>query len=83
MIRIALKRYMDDEIIEKWAKKEDHICTMLSGKDAMQQKKWPTLSESLKFFCDKELQNAHSSTADTEACMEIYFAMKKSGAKLR
>jgi DNA polymerase-3 subunit epsilon len=85
IIRIALKRYgYSEEEIELWAEKEKtHLCTMLSGKDAMEQSKWPTLTESYKYFCNKELVNAHSSSADTEACMEIYFAMKRAGAKFR
>ena len=83
IIRIALKRYEDNETIDKWAEKDDHLCTMLSGKDAMGVKKWPNLKEALKFFTGKELINAHSSIADTEACMEIYFAMKKADATFR
>lgn len=83
IIRIALKRYFSEDAIEKWANKDDHLCTMLSGKDAMQQSKWPNLTEAYRHFCGKELVNAHSSSADTEACMEIYFAMKKAGAGFR
>ena len=84
IIRIALKRYFPDEkTIEKWANKEDHLCTMLSGKDAMGVKKWPKLEEAYLHFTGKTLENAHNATADTEACMEIYFAMKKAGATFR
>jgi len=33
-----------------------------------------TLSAALKFYCDKELSDAHSAEADTEACLDILSA---------
>ena len=32
------------------------------------------LTAALKFYCDKELENAHDSNADTEATIQVFFA---------
>jgi DNA polymerase-3 subunit epsilon len=84
IIRIGLKRYgFADEDIDRWAEKEDHHCTMLKAKPIMElppRGKWgwknPKLEEAYKFFCGRELgDKAHSSIFDTEACMDVYWAM--------
>jgi len=84
IIRIGLKRYeFEDSLIERWADKETHECTMLKAKPIMKlppKGKWgwknPKLEEAYKFFCGLELgDKAHSSIYDTEACMAIYWAM--------
>lgn len=84
IIRIALKRYQNNETVDLWAEKEDHKCTMQMSKPIMKLPmngrggyKNPNLAEAYKHFTGKELKNAHSSSADTQACMEIYFAMTR------
>jgi len=82
IIRIGLKRYMSEQIQEKWAEKDSHKCTMLMSKPIMQLPmvgrggtKNPNLTEAYKHFTGKDLKNAHSAMPDTKACMEIYFSM--------
>lgn len=82
IIRIALKRYSDEETMEQWAEKDDFKCTMQMAKPIMKLGKRgrygyksPKLEEAYRHFTGKELENAHSAMADTTACVEVYFAM--------
>lgn len=75
MIRIATKRYFDEEIIDSWHGSE-YECTMIGSKKIMPMKKNPTLAEAYLHFTGKELQNAHTAIADVNACLEIYWAIK-------
>ena len=75
IIRIAMKRYMQDEVIEKWAVKDDHHCAMRMAQKELGGKN-PKLVDAYKSICGKELVNAHSAMADTVAAKEIYFKLK-------
>ena len=81
IIRIATKRYSTDEVIEKWAVKDDFHCAMMLAKPIVKcpaktkgKFKYPKLQEAYKHFFGKEFDDAHSAMADTEACMKVYWA---------
>lgn len=84
MIRIQLKRLNFGEgYLDKWAEKDDHECTMLLAKPIMKLLpknrygyKSPSLDKAYKFFTGKDIQNAHTAIADTQACMEVYWAIQ-------
>lgn len=76
IIRIALKRFFDDEELEeKWAVKEDHHDSMRMAQKAFGGKNMKLADAYLK-STGKTLENAHTAMADTMACMEIYFALQ-------
>ena len=75
IIRIATKRFCDEEVQEKWHEGE-YECAMIASRKIMGGKQ-PTLEEAYRHFTGKEIENAHTALADTNACMEIYFAIEK------
>lgn len=82
IIRIAMKRYgYNDAALIDWAAK-DHFCTMRTANPVMGlvredgKPKLPNLTEAYQFYTGKTLENAHTAMADTQACFEIYKAMK-------
>jgi DNA polymerase-3 subunit epsilon len=82
LIRIALKRYADEEFCETW-KGGEKACTGLLAKPIMQMPpkgrygyKMPKLSEAYEHFTGKPLENAHSAMADTRACLDVYWAIQ-------
>ena len=82
IVRIAAKRYFDDEEIDLWAIKDDFDCTMLMSKSIMKMPakrgyKNPKLKEAYKHFTGKTMVGAHNAMNDTRACMEIYWKMSK------
>lgn len=74
IIRIATKRYFDEDIQNVW-KEGEYECAMIASKKAMGVKS-VKLIDAYKHFTGKDLEGAHSAMADTKACMEIYFAMQ-------
>lgn len=79
--RIAIKRFLSEEVAEEW-KAGEKQCTGLITKPIMQMLpknkfgyKMPKLSEAYEHFTGKPMQNAHRAMADVDACMEVYFAV--------
>lgn len=75
IMRIAAKRYGDDALIDAWANKDDHECTMLASKHPMGVAKWPKLSEAYEHFMGRPMDDAHNAMADARACLDVYFAI--------
>lgn len=81
IIRIAIKRYMDDEAAEAWKGGKKDCTGMLSKPicEMLPKNRWgfkmPKLSEAYEYFTGKPLKNAHSAMADTRACMDVYLAI--------
>lgn len=73
--RIASKRYLAEELIERWDKKDDHYCAMKMAQKVYGGKNMK-LAEAYNKATGKVLVGAHSAMADTMACLEIFFALK-------
>lgn len=78
ILRIALKRYFDDELADAF-KLGPKFCTMWESKQIvkatfMDKKgvKNPSLAEAYKFFTGEELTGAHRAMADVEATIAVY-----------
>lgn len=74
IIRIASKRYLTEEAMEKWAVKEDHHCAMMMAKKAMGVKS-VKLVDAYKHFKGVEMEGNHNAMADAKACLDVYFAV--------
>ena len=77
IIRIAAKRYLDQEAQDKWAVKEDHHCSMRMARADIGGKQ-PKLADAYRHYTGNELVDAHSAMADTKACMDVYFGVLNS-----
>ncbi|HCU64580.1 MAG TPA: 3'-5' exonuclease [Rheinheimera sp.] len=81
IMRIAIKRYLDEDTAESW-KAGEKQCTGLITKPLLQLLpknkfgfKMPKLSEAYEHFMGKPLENAHRAMADVDACIAVYFAV--------
>lgn len=77
MIRIAIKRYIGDDMAEQW-RDSDYYCTMINARKLIGGKQ-PSLAEAFSHFCKVPLEDiyqAHSAMGDTMACKDIYWAMQ-------
>lgn len=84
MIRIAIKRFIDDQMADTWkaanAECTMRLCTPICNlpptpkmvKAGRNHPKSPTLSEAYQHFFGRELVGAHSALVDVKACIEIY-----------
>lgn len=73
IVRIAAKRFLNEEAMDKWAVKEDHHCSMRMAQSVMGGKN-PKLIDAYKHFTGRDLIDAHSAMADAKASLEVYFA---------
>jgi len=82
IIRIALKRYADNEYADIWKNGESQ-CTMRMATPICQlpttgrgNYKYPKLAEAYRYFFGKEMEGEHTAMGDVDACIAIYFAMQ-------
>lgn len=71
IIRIGLKRYFDEDTMDKWHVKEDHDCSMRMAKAAMGVKS-ASLAEAHEHFTGDPIIGAHDAFSDTKACLNVY-----------
>lgn len=76
ILRIALKRYFSQDIMDAWADKETHDCTMWLSKKAMGVGKTPKLVDAYEWATGKVLEGNHNALTDARACLELYFALE-------
>jgi DNA polymerase III epsilon subunit-like protein len=84
MIRIGLKRFYPEGVVEhvpdkEWKNRELYFCTLQAAKKDIGGRSGHTLAECYKHYTGKDLADNHSAVPDTEACREIYHVMKKRG----
>lgn len=73
VIRKAIDRYyLSASYAKDWVD-TDIECAMKLARQAMNVKSCK-LTEAYSFFMGKEMKNAHTAMADTQACMDVYFA---------
>lgn len=88
IVRIAIKRHLDDELADEW-KAAFAQCTQrlatpilkLPPTEKMKaakrfHHKSANLTEAYECFTGQPMQNAHSALADVQACMAVWFAIQ-------
>lgn len=74
IIRIALKRYgYGSEIMEAWADKTDHECSMFMAKQQLGYQ--PKLVDALKKLTGKDPRQSHDALSDAQAALDVYLAI--------
>lgn len=88
ILRIALKRFRDDEAADAWkegkaectARMSTPLCALPPTEKMLaagrRHYKTPNLTEAYRHFTGRELENAHSAMADVRACLAVYFSIK-------
>lgn len=78
MIRIAIKRHLDDDIADAFSSRPAE-CTGHLTRAAMKlpNNKMPTLGEVYQRFIGKPLVNGHNAFVDATACMEVHLASQR------
>jgi DNA polymerase-3 subunit epsilon len=77
IMRIAIKRYFDDEYADRW-KAGPAECTARLTRSNFS--KMPTLMEAHVHYYGREFQNPHNALNDAMACRDVYFARMRVGA---
>lgn len=90
IIRIAIKRYLnDDALADAWKEGKSECTARLSTNivnlpptDRMlaagrRHAKTPNLTEAYRHFFNKDFDGAHSALNDVLACRDVYFELKK------
>ena len=80
IIRIAIKRYLGDKVADEF-KCQPYECAMQLARKVKGAKKPYKLEEAYEIFTGKTMEDAHNAMADTQACMDVYFAAKKQQAE--
>lgn len=88
IVRIACKRYFNEDSAEEWATGEAY-CTAKMATPIMKlpptnkmraagrfHHKTPNLGEAFQFFTGHKLVGAHGALADAQACRDIFFAIR-------
>jgi len=89
ILRIATKRYFNDDLADKWkagiaqctAGLTTKICNLPPTEKMLaagrKHAKTPNLQEAYAHFFGQPFDNAHSAFADVMACRDVYFAVKR------
>lgn len=87
ILRIALMRFVGQEVADIWKAGKSECTALLSTpicqipptakmvKAGFNKFKTANLGEAYRHFMGKELENAHSAMADVQGCMAVYFAI--------
>lgn len=88
IVRIACKRFFDEDSAELWEQRARACTAQLSTpilalpptekmlRAGFTKHKTPNLGEAFKHFTGRDLEGAHSAMVDVRACMEVFFAIQ-------